>query len=71
MTITLQSGLVVESKQYYTLLDWKDKYPSEFGIFINDYDTSSSINRMTRKQYDQLVAFATHIKPSWNFKPLS
>lgn len=67
MTITLISGLVVDQRQYYMLLDWKDKNPGDFDVFIDDYGTSRSINNMTQRQYNQLVAFAKNSKPSWNF----
>lgn len=53
---TLLSGIVVDVKQYYKLLDWKDKNYQLWLLWCNDNCIrDNSINTLTLKEYNKLV----------------
>lgn len=54
----LASGLLVNDKQYYQLLDWKDKNLQKCLFFLQEYGYTS-INQITNLQtFKSLLAFA-------------
>lgn len=54
----LNSGIVIDTQQYYNLLDWKDKNFTKFVEFIETNHLSYSINNYTKEQYDKLVIYS-------------
>lgn len=55
----LQSGIKVDSQQYYQLLEWKDSNRQKFEFFITEYRLKSySINNMNQENYNALLQFA-------------
>ncbi len=59
MTKTLDSGLIVDDKQYYQLLEWKDSNNSKFNWACEEYQIKTkSINLMSKSQYEFLLSVA-------------
>lgn len=55
---TLASGLIVNTEQYYKLLEWKDNDIHRFINYCIVMNYPYSINRMTKEQYNDLLKFA-------------
>lgn len=55
----LKSGLKVDDKQYYKLLEWKDKNYHKFLFFCSSYRLrTNSINEMDKETYNSLIQFS-------------
>lgn len=54
----LKSGLLVESNEYYQLLDWKDKNPEKCQFYLKEFGLTSINDIHSDLTFNGLLQFA-------------
>lgn len=56
----LTSGILIEDKIYYELLEWKDKHINLFKAYCNKMNYPTSINNMSLKQINDILKYSQY-----------
>lgn len=61
MIKTLESGIIVNSDEFYLLLEWRDNNRVSFRAFLQYYNQSNeSINLMDKHLYNNLLHWSSN-----------